>query len=291
MRGPGVRARPRRRPHRAVVRALARPTSTWSTRSWTSRARGCPVIAKLEKPEAVDNLEAIVLAFDGDHGRPRRPRRRAAARAGAAGAEARDPDRPRERQAGHRRHPDARLDDRELAADPRRGLRRRQRRARRRGRGDALRRDQRRASTRSRPCSTMAQIVEAVEAGSTAVPPLNHVPRTQRGVLSYAARDIGERLDAKALVAFTAVRRHRAPARPAAHPAAAAGVHPAAGGAQPAGADLGRRDLPGADYVDTTDEMIRQVDNAMLSIGRYKRGRPRGHRRRLAARHRRARPT
>ena len=24
-----------------------------------------PVIAKLEKPEAVDNLEAIVLAFDG----------------------------------------------------------------------------------------------------------------------------------------------------------------------------------------------------------------------------------
>jgi hypothetical protein len=25
-----------------------------------------PVIAKLEKPEAVDNLEAIVLAFDGD---------------------------------------------------------------------------------------------------------------------------------------------------------------------------------------------------------------------------------
>jgi pyruvate kinase len=27
-----------------------------------------------------------------------------------------------------------------------------------------------------------------------AVPPLNHVPRTKRGVLSYAARDIGERL-------------------------------------------------------------------------------------------------
>ena len=47
-------------------------------------------------------------------------------------------------QAGHRRHPDARLDDRELAPDPRRGLRRRQRGARRRRRGDALRRDQRR---------------------------------------------------------------------------------------------------------------------------------------------------
>ena len=47
-----------------------------------------PVIAKLEKPEAVENLEAIVEAFDGDHGGPRRPRRGAAAGAGAAGAEA-----------------------------------------------------------------------------------------------------------------------------------------------------------------------------------------------------------
>ena len=35
------------------------------------------------------------------------------------------------------------------------------------------------------------------------MPPLTHVPRTKRGVISYAARDIGERLDAKALVAFT----------------------------------------------------------------------------------------
>ena len=43
---------------------------------------------------------------------------------------------------------------------------------------------------------TMAQIIEAVEAGPTGVPPLNHVPRTQRGVLSFAARDIGERLSA-----------------------------------------------------------------------------------------------
>src|ERR1700750_2618539 len=50
---------------------------------------------------------------------------------------------------------------------------------------------------------TMSRIVEAVEAGSPHVPPLNHVPRTKRGVLSYAARDIGERLSATALVAFT----------------------------------------------------------------------------------------
>jgi pyruvate kinase len=33
--------------------------------------------------------------------------------------------------------------------------------------------------------------------------PLNHVPHAKRGVLACAARDIGERLEAKALVAFT----------------------------------------------------------------------------------------
>ncbi len=49
------------------------------------------MIAKLEKPEAIENLEAVVLAFDavmvarGDLGCG------AAARAGAAGAEAGDP--------------------------------------------------------------------------------------------------------------------------------------------------------------------------------------------------------
>ena len=58
-----------------------------------------PVIAKIEKPEAVDNLEAIVLAFDGDHGGPRRPRRRTAPRTGAARAETGRADRPGERQA------------------------------------------------------------------------------------------------------------------------------------------------------------------------------------------------
>ncbi|MFT4087457.1 MAG: pyruvate kinase [Gordonia sp. (in: high G+C Gram-positive bacteria)] len=50
---------------------------------------------------------------------------------------------------------------------------------------------------------TMSRIVEAAEAGSQHVPPLKHVPRTRRGVLTFAARDIGERLNADALVAFT----------------------------------------------------------------------------------------
>ena len=50
---------------------------------------------------------------------------------------------------------------------------------------------------------TMAKIIEAVEAESVTAPPLTHTPRTMGGVLSFAARDIGERIGAKALVAFT----------------------------------------------------------------------------------------
>ncbi|EUA08729.1 pyruvate kinase, barrel domain protein [Mycobacterium xenopi 4042] len=89
---------------------------------------------------------------------------------------------------------------------------------------------------------TMSRIICAVEQNSVAAPPLTHIPRTKRGVISYAARDIGERLDAKALVAFTqsgdTVRRLAA-----CTPAAAAGVHRPARGAQPAGHDVGHRDL------------------------------------------------
>ncbi|MDY3127648.1 MAG: pyruvate kinase [Corynebacterium sp.] len=49
---------------------------------------------------------------------------------------------------------------------------------------------------------TMARIVQRAEAEGQ-VPPLSHVPRTQRGVISYSARDIAERLNARAIVAFT----------------------------------------------------------------------------------------
>ena len=49
---------------------------------------------------------------------------------------------------------------------------------------------------------TMARIVRTAESAGS-VPPLSHIPRTKRGVISYSARDIAERLNAKALVAFT----------------------------------------------------------------------------------------
>ncbi len=49
---------------------------------------------------------------------------------------------------------------------------------------------------------TMSRIVQRAETDGR-VPPLSHVPRTRRGVISYSARDIAERLHAKAIVAFT----------------------------------------------------------------------------------------
>jgi pyruvate kinase len=118
---------------------------------------------------------------------------------------------------------------------------------------------------------TMARIIVAVEQNSTAAPPLTHVPRTKRGVISYAARDIGERLDAKALVAFTqsgdTVRR-------------LARLHTPL-------PLLAFTDLPevrsqlaltwGTEtfivpHMQSTDGMIRQVDKSLLELGRYKRG-------------------
>nr|WP_304503642.1 pyruvate kinase [Corynebacterium lemuris] len=49
---------------------------------------------------------------------------------------------------------------------------------------------------------TMSRIVTQAETDGS-VPPLSHVPRTKRGVISYSARDIAERLNARALVCFT----------------------------------------------------------------------------------------
>ena len=50
---------------------------------------------------------------------------------------------------------------------------------------------------------TMARIIESVERAQVPVPPLTHDPRTQGGAIAAAARSIGEVLNAKALVAFT----------------------------------------------------------------------------------------
>src|SRR6476661_6845155 len=118
---------------------------------------------------------------------------------------------------------------------------------------------------------TMARIVSAVEERSTHVPPLGHVPRTKGGVLSYAARDIGERLGAAALVAFTqsgdTVRRMARLHTPL--PLLAFTPLPAVR-AQLA-LTWGTETFL-VDPVASTDEMIHQVDHALLGLGRYRRG-------------------
>ena len=100
-RGPAAVGRPRR-PRLGRLRGRARastcsrsPSSaaprTWSRSSGGVRAGGAdiPLIAKIEKPQAAENAEEIIAGgAERDHGRPRRPRHRAADRAGADRPEA-----------------------------------------------------------------------------------------------------------------------------------------------------------------------------------------------------------
>jgi pyruvate kinase len=118
---------------------------------------------------------------------------------------------------------------------------------------------------------TMARIVTAVEENSTEAPPLKHVPRTKRGVISYAARDIGERLDAKALVAFTQsgdtlkrlARLHT--------PLPLLAFTPLPEVRSQLALTWGTETFI-VPHIETTDGMIRQVDESLLALGRYKRG-------------------
>ena len=84
------------------------------------------VMAKMEKPAALNELDAIITPRRWHHGRSRRSRRRTALGSRTRLAEDPDKSRPARRQAGRRRHTDARIDDRGAGADPRRGLRCRQ---------------------------------------------------------------------------------------------------------------------------------------------------------------------
>ncbi|MCT2585327.1 pyruvate kinase [Actinophytocola gossypii] len=229
-----------------------------------------PVIAKLEKPEAVSNLEAIVLAFDG-----------VMVARGDLGVElpleqvplvqkrtiqiARENAKPvivatqmLESMINNSRPTRAETSD--VANAVLDGA-------------DAVMLSGETSVGRYpiETVQTMSRIVEAVESESTVVPPLTHVPRTKRGVLSYAARDIGERLNAKALVAFTqsgdTVRRL---ARLHTHlPLLAFTPEPAVRSQLALTWGVETFMVPS---VDSTDLMVRQVDTSMLSIGRYQPG-------------------
>lgn len=118
---------------------------------------------------------------------------------------------------------------------------------------------------------TMSRIICAVEQNSTAAPPLTHAPRTKRGVISFAAREIGERLDAKALVAFTqsgdTVRRLARLHTPL--PLLAFTALPKIRSQLAMTWGTETFIVPQAH---STDGMIRQVDKALLDLGRYQRG-------------------
>ncbi len=164
--------------------------------------RRVPVIAKLEKPEAVENLEAIVLAFDA-----------IMVARGDLGVEVPLEEVPLvQKRAIQMARENAKpvivatqmLDSMMENSRPTRAEASDVANAVLDGADAVMLSGE--TSVGKYPVqavATMDRICRAVEAGSRSVPPLDHLPRTRRGVISYAARDIGERLSAKALVAFT----------------------------------------------------------------------------------------
>ncbi|MEY9843416.1 pyruvate kinase [Streptacidiphilus sp. MAP5-3] len=118
---------------------------------------------------------------------------------------------------------------------------------------------------------TMSRIVEAAEEEVLAagLPPLtgSHKPRTQGGAVARAAAEIGDFLHAKYLVAFTQsgdtarrLSRYRSPI-----PVLAFTYEPSV--RSRLALTWGVETFLGP-FVDTTDEMIDQVDAALLAIGR-----------------------
>lgn len=229
-----------------------------------------PVIAKIEKPEAVDNLEAIVLAFDG-----------VMVARGDLGVELPLESVPLvQKRAIQIARENAKpvivatqmLDSMISNSRPTRAETSDVANAVLDG-ADALMLSGETSVGRYaiESVKTMGRIIEAVETESVVVPPLTHVPRTKRGVISYAARDIGERLNAKALVAFTqsgdTVRRL---ARLHTHLPLLAFTPEQSVRSQLA-LTWGTETFL-VPKVESTDEMVRQVDTSMLEIGRYSAG-------------------
>ncbi|GAB4631335.1 pyruvate kinase [Mycobacterium avium subsp. hominissuis] len=215
--------------------------------------RRVPVIAKLEKPEAVDNLEAIVLAFDA-----------IMVARGDLGVE---------------------LPLEEVPLVQKRAIQM----ARENAKPvivatqmlDSMIENSR--PTRAEASDVANAVLDGADAvmlsGETSVgkyplaaaPPLTHVPRTKRGVISYAARDIGERLDAKALVAFTqsgdTVKRLARLHTPLPLLAFTAWPEVRSQLAMTWGTETFIVPM-----MTSTDGMIRQVDKSLLELGRYRRG-------------------
>ncbi|MBA2552934.1 MAG: pyruvate kinase [Geodermatophilaceae bacterium] len=118
---------------------------------------------------------------------------------------------------------------------------------------------------------TMARILDNVESASTDVPPLRSPAGTMGGVIVKAAKDIGEALDAKALVAFTQsgdtvrrLARHHTNL-----PLLAFTPEPAVRSQLALTWGVETFITPPVEH---TDDMVRAVDTALLSIGRLSEG-------------------
>jgi pyruvate kinase len=229
-----------------------------------------PVIAKLEKPEAVENLEAIVEAFDG-----------VMVARGDLGVELPLEQVPlvqkRAVQAARERNKPVivatqMLESMISSSRPTRAEASDVANAVLDGADAVMLSGE--TSVGRYPIAavrTMERIIDAVESADTAVPALVRTSRSRAGAIVRAAKDVGETLDVKALATFTqtgdTARR-------------LAALHPR----QPLLAFTVdarvRSQLALAWGVETflvpevqhTDDMVRQVDFSLLSIGRLKEG-------------------
>jgi pyruvate kinase len=115
--------------------------------------------------------------------------------------------------------------------------------------------------------ATMARIIDTVESASTAVPALLHAPRTQGGALALAAKEIGEVLGGTALIAFTQTgdTARRLARHHSVLPLLAFTPDPAVRDQLALSWGVETFITP---TVQHTDEMVRQVDAAMLEHGR-----------------------
>ncbi|MDT4948172.1 MAG: pyruvate kinase [Pseudonocardiales bacterium] len=224
-----------------------------------------PVIAKLEKPEAVDRLEEIVLAFDGmmvargDLG-VEMPLEEVPMVQKRAVQICRDNAKPvivatqmLESMITHSRPTRAEASDVANAVIDG---------------ADAVMLSGE-TSVGKYPVqsvATMSRIIRSVEASGTGVRGLQHNPRTSGGALVKAAKDIGDALGAVALVAFTQTgdtARRLARLQPSQRLLVFTPV------------EIVQRQMAlvwGAEahlvwMVKTTDDMVRQVDSALLNRG------------------------
>ncbi len=114
--------------------------------------------------------------------------------------------------------------------------------------------------------ATMGRIITSIESAGRHVPALDHTPRTQGGAVVKAAKDIGDALGAVALVAFTqtgdtARRLSRL------QPAQRILVFTPDENVQRQTALLWGAEAYLTWTVKTTDEMVRQVDSALVQRG------------------------